>query len=433
MRALSRWFNTLFARLLLVQLLMVALIVALIGGWGVRQAGQDMVRLEAPLWAAALKDKDARPGDIDVTTTVSLLPGPPPWNANFANTLGRYRMLPEELRRLGIPVTTILVSGSDADAIAWLKIEQPGGDERWVGVRSPLGGLDVRERIGLAIIGSLALILLVLWWLTGWVLRPVVKLRQAMRRFEIDGEVPELSTESAPVEIRELAHQFTELARQRGEIDELRRTMLAGISHDLRSPLARIRMAAELLSDDEGVADRRETISRNVRLADRLLGSFIDFARAEDEPVTGCVDLCALVRAVAHGEPDVKIAELPRLPQWLAPASAVALERALRNLLDNARHHGKAPICLALRSNELGSVLSVRDHGPGIAAEAQDAMLQPFMRGESSRHAAGTGLGLAIVQRTALRHGGSVVMVDAGPGLRVELRLPACREGGAAN
>jgi two-component system osmolarity sensor histidine kinase EnvZ len=230
--------------------------------------------------------------------------------------------------------------------------------------------------------------------------------------------------------LRELAQQFAELARQRRHLDEQRRTMLAAISHDLRSPLGRIRMAAELLPEAEGVALRREAINRNVQVADRLLGSFIDMARAEDEPIQGRVDLCALLQAVADDEEDVTLASLPSPPLWLQPASAVALERAVRNLVENARHHATAPIELSLHREAQGqgprqhAVLSVRDHGPGIAPALRAQMVQPFLRGEQSRHTPGTGLGLSIVQRTAVRHGGQLLLQDAAPGLRAELRLP---------
>jgi two-component system osmolarity sensor histidine kinase EnvZ len=214
------------------------------------------------------------------------------------------------------------------------------------------------------------------------------------------------------------------LARLRNELDEQRRTMLAAISHDLRSPLGRIRMAAELLPDGDGVAVRRDTIVRNVQVADRLLGSFIDMARAEDAPITERVDLCALLGDVARTEADATLGPLPEPAVWLEPASALSLQRALRNLLDNARHHGAMPIELTLRCDGLEVVVSVRDHGPGIAAQELADMQRPFTRGDSSRLTPGTGLGLAIAQRTAQRHGGALVLSDAAPGLRAELRLP---------
>jgi two-component system, OmpR family, osmolarity sensor histidine kinase EnvZ len=262
------------------------------------------------------------------------------------------------------------------------------------------------------------------WWLSRRVVRPLADLRLAMQRFEREGHLPPAPSSRAPAEVRELAAQFGALARQRQDLDEQRRTMLAAISHDLRSPLGRIRMAAELLPEAEGVAPRRESIVRNVQLTDRLLGSFIDMARAEDERIRGRVDLAALVLGVTQGEPDWTLAELPQHPVWLQPASAVALERTLRNLMDNARLHGSPPLELSLSILAGQAQLTVRDHGQGIAPHLLHEVLQPFVRGESSRHQPGTGLGLAIVQRTVLRHGGRLQMVDAQPGLRVELSFP---------
>jgi two-component system osmolarity sensor histidine kinase EnvZ len=322
----------------------------------------------------------------------------------------------------------VLLSGRDRDAVVWLQVDQRGGGREWVGVRSGSGGLDLHFSVWIATALAFAATLGVVWSLKRWVIRPLSDLLRDMRGFEMAGVVPDAVVEGAPAELRELARQFAGLARQSSQADERRRTMMAGISHDLRSPLGRIRLAAELLPEAPGVAKRRASIARDVRVADRLLDSFIDFARAEDEEVVGRVDLRALVLDLAAHETDVRLKELPPHPQWLEPASAVALERALRNLLDNARRHGVAPICLALHTDARETVLSVRDHGPGVAAAAFDLVTQPFFRGEASRHTPGTGLGLSIVQRTANRHGGRLVLVEAHPGLRVELRLPPCRE-----
>jgi two-component system osmolarity sensor histidine kinase EnvZ len=287
--------------------------------------------------------------------------------------------------------------------------------------------LQLRSLGGLAIgvLGTLA----AAWWLSQRVLRPVADLRRAMRRFEADGHLPAPAAANAPAELRELAQQFAALASQRQALEAQRRTMLAAISHDLRTPLGRIRLAAELLPEVDGVALRRETIVRNVGLTDRLLGSFIDLARADDEPVAGRVDLTALVADLSLGEADLAQPVLPAQPLWLQPASAVALERALRNLLDNARLHGVPPITLTLHRDGPWALLTVRDHGAGIAAEDRSAMLQPFTRGDASRHRPGTGLGLAIVQRTAVRHGGMLLLDGAGPGLRATLRLPLAPTG----
>ncbi|MBC7938379.1 MAG: HAMP domain-containing protein [Chitinophagaceae bacterium] len=421
------WLDTLFARMLLVHMAVALLVALLFAVFAMRQQAQTLARATAPAWVAALAPVNqgllTLPRDASVVTTVQLLSGPPPSDAAMLPVYPRFTTLAAELRARGVPVRSLRVSGRTGEAVTWLEIGR-GDAVQWVGVRGEFEGIDVRERGTIGISIGLAATLVAAWWLSRRVLRPVSDLRRAMRRFESEGELPAPVAADAPIELRELAQQFSELARQRHELDEQRRTMLAAISHDLRSPLGRIRMAAELLPDGDGVAPRRDTIVRNVQVADRLLGSFIDMARAEDAPLTERVDLCALVGEVAQGEADVRLGPLPEPAPWLEPADALSLERALRNLLDNARHHGAPPIELALRCEGREVVLSVRDQGPGIAAKALAEMQRPFTRGESSRLTPGTGLGLAIAQRTAHRHGGTLVLSNAAPGLRAELRLP---------
>jgi two-component system osmolarity sensor histidine kinase EnvZ len=429
---MRRWFGTLFARVLLVQGVLALLVVLLFAVFAMRQQSQTLARAIAPVWAAALapviQNQTRLPLYAVVPTHVFMLAGPPPHDAVAFPFHPRIRALSSALLDQGVPVVSIRVSGRTGEAITWLEIEQ-GGQTQWVGVRGEFEGIDLRERGTLAFAIGLLAVLAGAWWLSRRVLRPVVELSHAMRRFEAEGQLPVAVDTSAPLELRELSQQFAELARQRLHQDEERRTMLAAISHDLRSPLGRIRLAAELLPEADGVAPRREAIVRNVQVADRLLGSFIDMARADDEPIGGRVNLCALVHELAHSEADIRLIEVPAAMRWLQPASEVALERALRNLIDNARRHGAVPIELGLRCDDEATLLWVRDHGPGIAPALREHLQQPFARGESSRLVPGTGLGLAIAQRTSKRHGGRLVLQDAAPGLRVELHLPRCEPG----
>jgi signal transduction histidine kinase len=254
-------------------------------------------------------------------------------------------------------------------------------------------------------------------------------LAEAMRSFTDRGEVP-ITDSRGDLLQDELWRQFTELAHQRHDLEERRSIMLAAISHDLRSPLARIRMAAELLPHAQEMPVRREAILRNVDVANRLLTSFIDMAYAEEEPVESRVNLRTLTMSVASSLPGVRLVELPEEEVWLAPASSVALERALRNLIDNAVVHGQPPVEMGLRCNE-STLLWVRDHGEGVDESQYELLFQPFIRGDSNRIKPGTGLGLAVVARTALRHGGRVKMTNELLGLRVEMHLPRCQAGDA--
>ena len=253
------------------------------------------------------------------------------------------------------------------------------------------------------------------------------QLADAMRSFADRGEVPQPDSRGDAAQDK-LWRQFTELAHQRHDLEERRSIMLAAISHDLRSPLSRIRMAAELLPHAQGMPVRREAILRNVDVANRLLTSFIDMAYAEEEPIEGRVNLRSLTMSVAAAIPGVRLVELPEEEVWLAPASSVALERALRNLIDNAVVHGQPPVEMGLRCNE-STLLWVRDHGEGVTELQKELLFQPFTRGDSNRIKPGTGLGLAVVARTALRHGGRVKMTNETLGLRVEMHLPPCEVG----
>jgi two-component system osmolarity sensor histidine kinase EnvZ len=385
-----------------------------------------------------VRGAQAVPGTPRVAVSVPLIAGPPPPDADALLMYPRFRLLAVELRRLGVPVRELRISGRTGEAITWLELELSaavaGGagagpappSSLWVGVRGEFEGVDVRGR---TLAGFFAVLLAIgagAWWLSRRILRPVDELRQAMRRFAAGERIADPPpAPKAPAELRELAEQFARLARQRAELDDERRTMLAAISHDLRSPLTRIRMAAALLPEGGEIAPRRDAIVRNVHVADRLLGSFIDFARTEHEAFEQPVDLAALVQRLTEEESDLLLLR-PAPGQVLVVDAAhpLALERALRNLVDNARRHGAAPIEVSLARQGRTAVLAVRDHGPGIAPALRETLLRPFARGERSRGAPGTGLGLAIVQRVAERCGGRLALTDAQPGLCAQLELP---------
>nr|WP_306441931.1 ATP-binding protein [Methyloversatilis sp. XJ19-49] len=214
--------------------------------------------------------------------------------------------------------------------------------------------------------------------------------------------------------------------RQSIDLQECERALLlAGVSHDLRSPLGRIRMAAEMLPDGERVAPQREAIVRNVLLADRLIGSFLDHVRSGELPLDETVDVAAVARSVAaqqHCEATSLSVEAPAsLP--VAHANAVLIERVIANLLDNALTHGQPPVRLIVGTVGHRIRVEVEDCGPGIAPEDQQAMLQAFARGDASRRHPGLGLGLAVVQRVALRMGGSVAFCRSVDGARTIVRV----------
>ena len=241
------------------------------------------------------------------------------------------------------------------------------------------------------------------------------------------GAAPRPLPEDGPTETASLARSFNQLVASLTRADHERALMLAGVSHDLRTPLAKLRLGVEIVRDriePELVA----SMERSVAEMDAIVGQFLDFARgAADEPAQSG-DLNALARDVAaacgdHGQ-TVQLelgapAALRMRPQ--------ALRRAVVNLVENAFRHGTAPVRLRTGRDAGWAWIDVLDDGDGIAADQVEALRQPFRRAETSRSGApGAGLGLAIVERVAREHGGTLELARAQPrGWCARLKLPA--------
>lgn len=225
-----------------------------------------------------------------------------------------------------------------------------------------------------------------------------------------------------PRELRQIGTALHRLARQLRSGNQERETMLAGMSHDLRSPLARIQAAIELRArPDEDWAP----VLRDVHEIDHIIGQCIDYVRdGQDEP-TVPLALDELVRAVIRPQADRDV-ELALAATERLPLRRQSMMRAVRNLIDNARVHGCAPIRVRTFREGSDAVLCVEDQGTGIDPQQWEHLLKPFAQGARARRPGGAGLGLAIVQRVAAQHGGRLTVRAACPGapFAVQLRLP---------
>jgi two-component system osmolarity sensor histidine kinase EnvZ len=213
-------------------------------------------------------------------------------------------------------------------------------------------------------------------------------------------------------------------ALQRAEAERV--LLLAGVSHDLRTPLSRMRLAIEML----GAGDRAITdgMVQDIEDMDAIIDQFLDFARADGgEAVEPQGDLNALIAEVVDryardGKAvNASCDELPPVP--LRP---MAIKRLVINLVENALRYAGTAVEIQVRRHGDRAVIAVLDRGPGIPVADANRMLQPFTRLESSRGGAkGAGLGLAIVQRIAAMHRGDVGLhARAGGGLEVRVTLP---------
>ncbi|GGY12629.1 ATP-binding protein [Paludibacterium paludis] len=258
----------------------------------------------------------------------------------------------------------------------------------------------------------------------GWVItKPISQVVQALRELE-QGRHPEpVSEEHGPREVRELTRGFNTMVHSLESSAGERRLMLAGLSHDLRTPLTRLQLMVEMQDD---TTDKHDMLADLEELS-RIVRQFIDFARSEEPPRREPVQLAELASSVvARFNRDTSNYRLRVKSEPEIRADALALERLLSNLLENARRYGKPPVEVEIGKDGPHAVLMVQDHGDGIPAELREAALTPFERLASHRGTdGGSGLGLAIVDRVVRQHHGSLVLEDVeGGGLRVMIRLP---------
>ena len=287
-------------------------------------------------------------------------------------------------------------------------------------------------------VAALLLSLVGAWLIVYRITRPLKALELAARKVGA-GETASRLDESGPSELATVAHTFNQMSADLAQLDQDRALILAGISHDLRTPLTRLRMGIEMAAD-EGL---REGMTADVEEMDKTIGQFLDFARSEGGETPQDVDLAALLAELAtqyrrrgfniavtclrSGIPGTQSEPAPTvLPVSVRPQS---LRRAISNLIDNAlRHAGsQSPVELAVGAAPGEFSIEVRDSGPGIPAAEVERMKRPFARLEAARtNAVGAGLGLAIVDRVARTHNGRLELLPrAGGGLIARLVLPA--------
>jgi two-component system osmolarity sensor histidine kinase EnvZ len=230
-------------------------------------------------------------------------------------------------------------------------------------------------------------------------------------------------------EIRQVNMGFNRMARELAKVEEDRAVMLAGISHDLRTPLARLRLEAEMSVDDE---EAKRNMALDIDQLDAIIDKFMDYARPGEVQLRP-VHLSSVVEremAAFRDTSQIRITSRVAIDAKVL-ADDTELGRVLANLFENARRYGRsegsgiAEVEVSYARNGPWVILSVRDHGPGVAPEKLGQLTTPFFRGDAARTAAtGAGLGLAIVDKALHRMGGKLDLANASDGgLVANLRL----------
>ncbi|WP_285411860.1 sensor histidine kinase [Variovorax sp. efr-133-TYG-130] len=254
--------------------------------------------------------------------------------------------------------------------------------------------------------------------------------RATMQVREGEYEAHRLDERARTNEIRAVNIGFNRMADQLAKIEQDRAIMLAGISHDLRTPLARLRLETEMSVADE---DARDHMAADIAQLDAIIDKFLDYARpdhVDPRPVLlrDVVDACTYA-VQDYDEMNITV-DVPADLRVLG--DEVELTRVISNLVENARRYGKTPstgvadVTIQAQANNDAVLIKVRDHGAGVEPALLSQLTKPFFRGDTARtSAAGAGLGLSIVAKNIERMGGTFALTSTpGRGLAAHIRMP---------
>lgn len=318
-----------------------------------------------------------------------------------------------------LPAQRELEWRSDRSGRLWLHVAI-GPDWYWMSVRSP-PTLKPGLTVLLAMAATLALTLVAAVAAQRRIARPLGVLADHVRSFRPGAAPPALLDETGPDEVAALSRGYNALIERLRRADEERALMLAGVSHDIRTPLAKLRLALEMINGTD--AELSASAGRQIAEIDRIVDQFLVFARgasAEAEVMTALDALAADLVAVRRAD-GVEVT-LEQAEAGPVVVRAESLRRALSNLIDNAARHGRPPIRVSLAREDGRVVIAVEDAGDGLPEHRLAGIAEPFVRGETARGSPGAGLGLAIVAQTARAHGGDLTLTNLpGGGLRAEM------------
>ena len=294
----------------------------------------------------------------------------------------------------------------EGDELLWVDVPM-GGYELQVGLSADRRALELFY-VAIIIVGlGSAIVFFTSLYIVQRITRPLVRVAKQAETFRGTSDIEPLP-EAGPRELVSLARNFNTMAREVSRLLENRTTLLAGISHDLRTPLARMRLALELLPDgiDQQLVDRFE---RNLESMDELITDATRFAKGAGEAVQE-IELLGFVREIiVNFDPSVHlVSRIDESFRMMVPPSA--FRRILINLVANGVKYGETVVVRVDKSS-----VCILDDGPGVPEKHRDQIFQPFFRLDESRSVAGggSGLGLAIVHQLCLVHNWTIVVEDA--------------------
>ncbi|MCE9680158.1 two-component system sensor histidine kinase EnvZ [Shewanella sp. AS1] len=284
----------------------------------------------------------------------------------------------------------------------WIKVPLTGFNEFGL---SPL-------TLYLMVIGALSVI--GGWWFARNQNKPLKRLQKAAISVS-RGDYPPPLPLSGSTEIIEVTNAFNQMSHSMQQLEQDRALLMAGISHDLRTPLTRIRLASEMMVEEDEYL--KEGIAHDIEDMDAIINQFIAYIRQDQETIHEPGQINELIEAVAHAESNREgdiILELSSCPE--VPMQSIAIKRVITNLVENAFRYGNGWTLIRSHFDGRRVGFSVEDNGPGIPVEQIPKLFQPFTQGDIARGSVGSGLGLAIIKRIVDRHQGRVILTNRAEG-----------------
>lgn len=349
--------------------------------------------------SAELTRKFQQATGIDVLTEAQAL------RQGLGNAIYYQYFSDEMSRELGGP-TEVRIE-QDQQFAFWVR--PPQAPQYWIKI--PLTGLNETDfsplQIYILLIGFLSVA--GGWWFARQLNRPLQKLQQAALQVG-RGDIPEPLPEEGSTEIIAVTRAFNRMANGIRQLEKDRSLLMAGVSHDLRTPLTRIRLASEMVSEQDSWI--RDGIVSDIDDMNAIIDQFIDYIRHHKEETLTEEDLNQLVQEQVEAdrlqqrEITAELVEpLPRVP-----IRRIAIKRVLSNLIENALKYsdGAIEVRTGYEKNRQRLYVQVRDHGPGIPEDQMAQMFEPFTQGDTARGSAGSGLGLAIIKKIVDMHHGEI-------------------------
>ncbi|EGQ9413806.1 osmolarity sensor protein EnvZ [Vibrio cholerae] len=339
-------------------------------------------------------------------------------------------LMSEEMSgELGSPTEVRMALGEES-YILWMKIDSLPGQL----LRIPLSELQ-EEDFAPLFRNSIIMALLIV--IGGWLFirlqnRPLIALEKAAKMVG-HGETPPHLPEQGTLEIRSVTRAFNRMSKGIQALEEDRALLMAGISHDIRTPLTRIRLATEMMSPEDSYL--AESIISDTEECNQIISQFMDYLKPVNREAFEAVDLNDIASDVASSEGGYEVQIETELQAGLAPAlgNPIAIKRSLSNLVVNALRYGNGwvKVSSGMTADKKLVWLSVEDNGPGIDPSQVNKVFEPFTRGDTARGSEGTGLGLAIVKRIVSQHHGAVSVSNRSQGgLRAQISFPTKQQKG---